>query len=129
YDPADAQTAGSIGNVPKSYTDSLQLSGLRGARIGLLSNLLGSTPEDSEVATVVRAAVAEMKSQGADISEVAVTGLAALLTDRFNGNLIIREDFKADLNNYLANRPTTPVRSLAEVIASGKFHPAIKQLL
>jgi amidase len=129
YDRADPQTAASLGNVPKSYTDFLQLSGLRGARIGLLNDLLGSAPEDTEVGTVVRAAVAEMKWQGAEISEVNINGLAALVTDRFAGNLIIREDFKADFNNYLAGRPTAPVHSLAEVIASGKFDPAIRQLL
>jgi amidase len=129
YDRADPQTAASLGNVPKSYTDFLQLSGLRGARIGLLNDLLGSAPEDMEVGTVVRAAVAEMKWQGAEISEVNIDGLAALVTDRFAGNLIIREDFKVDFNNYLAGRPTAPVHSLAEVIASGKFDPAIRQPL
>ena len=39
YDPTDPQTAASVGNTPKSYTDFLQLSGLRGARIGLLTDL------------------------------------------------------------------------------------------
>ena len=29
YDPLDAQTAASVGNVPKNYTDYLQLAGLR----------------------------------------------------------------------------------------------------
>jgi amidase len=129
YDPADIQTAASLGHVPRSYTDQLQLGGLRGARIGLLGEFLGSASEDAEVATVVRAAVAEMKGHGAEVSEIGTTGLPALITDRFGGNLVIREDFKADLNNYLAGRPTAPVRSLAEVIASGKFHPAIKPLL
>jgi Asp-tRNA(Asn)/Glu-tRNA(Gln) amidotransferase A subunit family amidase len=129
YDPADSQTVASLGNVPRSYTESLQLGGLRGARIGLLGDLLGSAPEDAEVAAVVRAAVAEMKWQGAEISEVSMTGLPALIVDRFGGNLIIREDFKADLNAYLAGRPTAPIHSLAEVIASGKYHPAIGPLL
>jgi amidase len=129
YDPADVQTVASLGNVLKSYTGSLQLDGLRGARIGLLSELLGSAPEDAEVGAVVRAAAAEMKGRGAEISELRATGLPALLVDRFGGNLIIRADFKADLNAYLASRPTAPVRSLAEVIASGKFHSAIAPLL
>jgi Metallo-beta-lactamase superfamily len=42
YDPADPQTAASVGNIPKSYTASLQLTGLRGSRIGLVTDLLGS---------------------------------------------------------------------------------------
>ena len=90
---------------------------------------LGSDPDDSEVATVVRAAVNEMKSQGADVSEITIAGLTALLMDRLEGSLIIRQDFKFDFNSYLASRPAAPVRSLAELFASGKFHPTLKERL
>jgi amidase len=126
YDRTDPQTAASVGHVPKSYTESLQLNGLHGARIGLLADLLGSAPEDAEVATVVRAAVTEMKRGGAEISEVRIAGLAELLTDRFGGFLVLREDFKFDLDAYLASRPTAPVRTLSDVLASGKFHKAVE---
>jgi len=126
YDPADPQTAASVGNIPKSYTDFLQLAGLSGARIGLLTALLGNDPADIEVATVVRGAANEMKGQGAAVVEVTIPGLADLLTDRANGFLVLRQDFKFDLNAYLAARPTAPVRTLEEVLASGKFHPAVE---
>ena len=36
------------------------------------------------------------------------------------------QDFKFDLNAYLASRPTAPVRTLEEVLASGKYHPAVE---
>jgi amidase len=126
YDPSDAQTAASVGNIPKSYTDSLQLTGLRGARIGLLNEMLGSDPADAEVATVVRAAVNEMKSHGAQVDDIAIPNLNELLTDRFGGYLMNRYDFRADLNAFLAARPTAPVHSLAEIIASGKIHEAVQ---
>ena len=126
YDPGDAQTAASVGNIPKSYTDYLQLTGLRSARIGLLTALLATDPADAEVAAVVRGAVGEMKEQGAEPVDVAIPGLSDLLTDRANGFLIIRQDFKFDLNAYLAARPSAPVRTLEEVLASGKFHPAVE---
>jgi amidase len=129
YDPTDPQTAASVGNIPKSYTEFLQLTGLRGARIGLVTALLGSDPEDAEIATVVRSAVNEMKVAGADVVEVTIPSLKELITDRFGGNLIIREDFKFDFNAYLAARPTAPVRSLEEVLASKKYHPALQQNL
>jgi Asp-tRNA(Asn)/Glu-tRNA(Gln) amidotransferase A subunit family amidase len=125
YDPADPQTAANVGNIPTSYTDFLQLNGLRGARIGLLTALLGTDPEDGEVAAVVRSAVNEMKGQGADVIEVTIPGLADLLTDRANGFLVLRQDFKFDLNAYLAAHLSAPVRTLEDVLASGKFHPAI----
>jgi Asp-tRNA(Asn)/Glu-tRNA(Gln) amidotransferase A subunit family amidase len=129
YDPGDPQTAASVGNVPKSYTDFLQLTGLRGARIGVVTSLLAPEPEDVEIATVVKTALNEMKSQGADVVEVEIPNLTELLTDRFGGNLIIRQDFKFDFNAYLAAHPTTPVRSLEEILTSGKFHPAVQQNL
>jgi len=126
YDPTDPQTAGSAGNIPKSYTDFLQLNGLRGTRIGLLAALLGSDPADAEVASVVRGAVDEMNAQGAEVVEVTIPGLADLLTDRANGFLVLRQDFKFDLNAHLAAHPGAPVRTLEEVLVSGKFHPAVE---
>jgi amidase len=126
YDPDDPQTAASVGNIPKSYTDFLQLTGLRGARIGLVIDLFAPDPEDVEVATVVKTALNEMKGQGVDVVEITIPGLTVLLTDRFAGNLIINQDFKFDFNSYLAARPKAPVRSLQEVLASGNFHPTLK---
>jgi amidase len=129
YDSNDPQTAASVGNIPKSYTDSLQPTGLRGARIGLPNEMFGIDPSDTEVATVVRGAVNEMKSQGAQIVDVVIPSLNDLLTDRFGGFLMNRYDFRADLNNFLAARPDAPVHSLAEIIATGKTHPAVRQVL
>jgi amidase len=126
YDPTDPQTAASIGQVPKSYTDFLQLGGLRGARIGALTNLFGTDPADAEVATVVRAAINQMKAQGAELVDVMIPGLNELLMDRLNGFLILTQDFKFDFNAYLAARPTAPVRTLEEVLASGKYHPSLE---
>jgi len=53
-------------------------------------------------------------------------GLTDLLTDRANGFLVLRQDFKFDLNAYLTAHPTAPARTLEEVLASGKFHPAVE---
>jgi amidase len=125
YDPTDLQTAASIGNIPGSYTDFLQLAGLRGGRIGALTNLFGMDPADAEVATVVRAAIDQMRAQGAEIVEVTIPGLTELLMDRLNGFLILTQDFKFDFNAYLAAHPTAPVRTLEEVLASGNYHPSL----
>jgi amidase len=129
YDPTDPQTAASVGNIPKSYTEFLELTGLRGARIGVVTSLLAQDREDMEIATVVKAAINEMKGQGAEVIEITIPGLTELLTDRFGGNLVLRQDFKFDFNAYLAARPTAPVHSLEEVLASGKFHPLVKDNL
>jgi Asp-tRNA(Asn)/Glu-tRNA(Gln) amidotransferase A subunit family amidase len=126
YDPTDSQTAASIGNIPKSYTEFLQLSGLRGVRIGVLTNLLAIDAEDTEVASVVRASVNETKSLGAEVVDVAIPNLEGLLKA---GNGIIQQDFKFDFNAYLEAHPTAPVRSLEEVLALKKYHPSLQQNL
>ena len=129
YDAADPQTAASVGNIPRSYTESLQLTGLRNARIGLLTPLFERDPPDAEVAAVVRVAINEMKPQGVEIVEVTIPNLKELLLDRLSGFLVLRQDFKFDLNAYLAVHLSAPVHSLEEVIASGTAHPAVEKLL
>jgi amidase len=126
YDPADPQTAASIGHIPKSYTDFLEPAGLRGARIGLLTPLFGTDPADAEIATVVRAALREMTAQGAEVVEVTVPRLNETMLDRMNGFLILTQDFKFDFNAYLAAHPTAPVRTLDEVLVSGKYHQSLE---
>jgi amidase len=122
YDPADPQTAASVGNIPKSYTDFPQLSGLRGTRTGLLTDLFGAEPADTEVGMIVRSAINEMKGQGAEVIEVTIPGV----DDHMKENIIVRSDFKFDLNAYLASRPSAPVHSLEEILASGKYHKAVE---
>ncbi|HWD57529.1 MAG TPA: amidase family protein [Stellaceae bacterium] len=129
YDPADPQTAQSDGNVPQSYTAFLQPEGLRGARLAILADLMGGDPEDAEVNAVIHAAAAEMRGLGATVEEIAIPDLRDLLNDRMGGLLVLVQDFKADLNAYLASRPTAPLRSLAEALASGKVHPAAAPLM
>jgi amidase len=122
YDPADPQTAASVGNIPKSYKDFLQPKGLRGARIGLLTDLFGSEPADAEVAMIVRAAANEIKEQGAIVVEVPIPGVK----EHMNDGTVQNVDFKFDLNAYLASRPSAPVRTLEEILASGKYHKALE---
>src|ERR1700676_4187171 len=66
YDPNDPVTALSVGNVPKTYTAFLQ-NGLKGARLGVLTNLFGSGPEYQEVNEVMAKAIDALKEQGAVI--------------------------------------------------------------
>jgi len=125
YDPADAQTAASVGNIPRTYTDALQLDGLRRARIGLLTDLFVLDPTDAEVATSVRLAIDEMKGLGAEVVEITIPDVKQHMNDGTVSNV----DFKFDLNAYLARRPSAPVHTLEEVLASGKYHKSIETAL
>jgi Asp-tRNA(Asn)/Glu-tRNA(Gln) amidotransferase A subunit family amidase len=121
YDPADAATARSVGNIPKTYTAFLKKDGLKGARIGVLKSFFGTGPEQKEVSAVVENAIEVAKKQGAIIIP---------LDDAISADKLVSEvsvhmyELKDHLNQYL-QASNAPVKSLEEIIASGKFHPGI----
>ncbi len=122
-DPADAVTAGAAAHVPRSYRDGLSGAALKGARIGSLRALFGTTPEDDEVDQIVRKALDAMKAQGAEVIDVVVPGLDDLLRD----SSVIGDEFKFDLAAYLARHPDAPVTSLGEILERGLHHDALDQ--
>src|SRR4030088_3006669 len=98
YDPNDPVTALSVGNIPKTYTAFLQ-NGLKGARLGVLTNLFGSGPEYREVNEVMAKAINALEEQGAVIVRLED---AALDTDTLTAKFRLNEpEFKAALNRYL----------------------------
>jgi amidase len=120
YDQDDPSTAWSVGNTPADYTRFLEQDGLQNARIGVLKTMFGSEPQHQEVNAVITAAITAMKKAGAAIVEVDDAALDAgkLIAD----NDVQKYEFKALINAYLATIPNAPVKSLSEIIASGKFH-------
>jgi amidase len=120
YDPNDPVTALSIGNIPKTYTAFLQ-NGLKGARLGVLTNLFGTGPEYEEVNKVMTKAIDALKDQGAVIVRLEDPALeTGMLTAKFRLN---EPEFKAALNRYLQQQGAhVPVHSLEEIIASGRYH-------
>src|SRR6202165_1392812 len=120
YDPNDPVTAFSVGNIPETYTAFLQ-NGLKGARLGVLANLFGSGPEYEQVNEVMAKAIDGLKEQGAGIVRLEAACLdTGMLTAKFRLN---EPEFKAALNRYLQQQGSrVPVHSLAEIIASGKYH-------
>jgi len=124
-DPDDAITAASEGHVPRSYQDALKPDALRGARLGVLTAFFGDAPEDQEVARIVRRAIESLKSAGAEAVDVAVPGL----DDLVRGTSVINAEFKFDLIDYLAKVPSPPVKSLADILDSGRFHAALESAL
>jgi Asp-tRNA(Asn)/Glu-tRNA(Gln) amidotransferase A subunit family amidase len=121
-DPADPTTKLSEGHIPRSYRDALGGDGLEGARIGILTSLFGTAPEDDEVARVVRKAIDEMQKAGAETLEVAIPGLDDLLRD----SAVIDAEFKFDLADYLARFPNPPVRSLGDILERGLYDAALE---
>jgi Asp-tRNA(Asn)/Glu-tRNA(Gln) amidotransferase A subunit family amidase len=122
YDPDDPVTALGIGRIPATYTASLDRNGLKGARIGVLRTLFGSGPDHQEVNRVMANALEVLKKQGAILVDI---DDAAFDTGKLNSDLDVQKyEYKFQLNNYLKAQPNPPVHSLAELIASGKYHKA-----
>ncbi len=117
-DPADAVTKGAGAHMPRSYADALQAGALKGARIGLVRSLFAVVPEDTEGKEVYDKAIASLRGAGAEVIEVAIPGLAEMLTDS-NAR---RFEFVADLQRYLAGNPDAPVTSLAQIVNAGLHH-------
>ena len=124
-DPADPVTADADRHIPESYTASLDAAGLRGARLGLLTMLVVQDPDDEPVAGIVEAAVADLRRLGAEVEEVEIDGLAELL----DSYVVLSQEFKFDLDAYLAATPGAPLGSLAEVLTEGSYHPSIRERL
>ncbi|MCM3584768.1 amidase family protein [Mesobacillus maritimus] len=120
YDPADPTTENSIGNVPKTYTHYLKKNGLKKARIGVVRELFGNDPQ---VNAAMDQAIADMENLGAKVVEVSIPNLNQILSyPSLSGY-----EFKFQLNEYLASLgPDAPVRTLSDIIESGKYHPSLE---
>jgi len=127
YDPADSVTIAARGRPVPNYAASLTRDGLRGARIGVLRQAYERPTLDPEVRDVFNRAIADLRLAGATVIDtVLVSGLDSLFAAH-TGNC---NPFKYDLQRWIAatgNR--TPVKSLAEIIRSNKYHPSIQKRL
>ena len=124
-DPDDPATARSHGRTPPDYRRSLDRNGLKGARIGILRQAYERANADAEVVAVFMKAVEDLKRAGATVVE----SIALEPWRRPPGAGMCR-GFKYDINEYLAARgQRAPAHSLADIIASGKFHPSVEMRL
>jgi len=121
-DPEDPVTARSHGRKIPDYKASLVRTGLKNARIGILRQAYerANLTPDAEVVTVFTKALDDMTKAGAAI----VDGITIEGVQRQQGAGTCR-GFKYDINDYLATRgQKAPLRSLEEILASGKFDPS-----
>jgi amidase len=112
-DPEDPATAAGAERAEADYTQYLDPNGLTGARIGVATQYAEG---HERVEDLFQAALAAMREAGGtvvDIPEVAAWRRMGGPSGR-----LMRYEFKADLNAYLAGLgPDAPVKSLEEIIA------------
>jgi Asp-tRNA(Asn)/Glu-tRNA(Gln) amidotransferase A subunit family amidase len=127
-DPADPVTSAAREHLPLDYAKALVPEGLKGARIGVLRQAYERDTTDPEVAQVFVAAVGDLQRAGATIVDPAtVEGLGQIQRPRDTGPCM---GFKYDINRYLASHgDRVQVKSLAEIVKSGRFHPSVQRRL
>ncbi len=111
-DPRDPATASSMNQTYTDYAQFLQVDGLRGARIGVARNYFG---KHLSVDQIMEEALEIMRQAGAEIIDPVNLETVEQLSEP--ERVVLLYEFKADLNEYLAQRgPDAPVHSLAEII-------------
>lgn len=125
YDSDDPATAWSIGKIPETYTRFLNKEGLKGKRIGVLKSFFGDKEIHQEVNIVINNSLEEMRKNGVTIVSIEENIDADKLVKEISVHLY---DLKAHLNIYLEDLGSrAKVSSLADVIASGKYHKGIEE--
>jgi amidase len=128
YDSNDPVTAWSVGNYPKDFLSFLNPDGLRGVRLGVMRSLFGNQEEHREVNQAIENCVSVMEDQGASLVNIEdpIIDINQLLSEVS----VHLYDLRQHLNDFLHNLgAAVPLHSLEEIIATGKFHQGIWNVL
>jgi Asp-tRNA(Asn)/Glu-tRNA(Gln) amidotransferase A subunit family amidase len=115
YDPADPITAFGRSRTPRSYTDLLRPDALKGARIGVLTNLFGREESHREVNSVIERATAKMGELGATMVELALPEYDVLSSQ------VTTSDYEARsvMDRYFATLPpNAPIKTFEQLVAA-----------
>jgi amidase len=121
-DSRDPATKASKGHSYRDYTKFLDPHGLQGARIGVWRDgVFGFSPEGDAVA---EEAIAMMRHFGATVIDPTdIPHVNDVFDPEFT---VLLFDFKHDLNVYLKDLVSSPVRSLKELIAFDIAHADVE---
>lgn len=116
-DPTDPVTAEQAGQVPESYTSSLDADALDGARIGYVASMVGSNRTTLRLWNETKAT---LESRGATVVEITPpAGFAAVLSEGSGSTAEFKHDLAIYVDTHLA--PAVTNRSIADILASGSF--------
>lgn len=115
YDPGDPVTAFSTGRIPKSYTHLLRRDALKGARIGVMTNLFGDGDRHREVNRVMAGVITSMESLGATLLRFELPEYDRLAPAVATSTLEARTVMERYFSTLGSN---APVRSFAQLVAT-----------
>ncbi len=117
-DPADAATAGADAHT-RDFAAGLK-GNLTGVRIGVLRDRIGTDPG---IVAAFADALTRLKARGAVLVDIAESKFDPAAGDA--EGIVLRSEFKAGLNAYLATTPATvKTRTLADLIAFNRAQAA-----
>jgi amidase len=120
-DPADAATRETDARRAPSYAAALAGDGLRGLRIGVMRDRLGSR---ADIRALFDAALELLRAQGAVIVDIADTRSGFERLGEMEGEILFTE-LKAEMASYLSGRPgEAGPQTLADLIAFNRATPA-----
>jgi amidase len=137
-DPNDAATATADSHVPDSYTEYLDPHALDGKSFAYFTSMVppATATNAAQVAgrRIFLGAVAELQAQGATVTAIDPSTVPA---DPSTGVTIAKilgegsgstNEMKHDLNQYVLRHldPDVSIRSLSDIVASGKYVPSYK---
>jgi Asp-tRNA(Asn)/Glu-tRNA(Gln) amidotransferase A subunit family amidase len=115
YDAGDPVTAFGHGRIPKSYTHLLRGDALKGARIGVMTNLFGDEERHREVNRVIAGVVSTMESLGATSVRFELPEYERLAPAVATSTL----EARTVMDRYFSTLgPNAPVRSFAQLVAT-----------
>jgi Asp-tRNA(Asn)/Glu-tRNA(Gln) amidotransferase A subunit family amidase len=118
--------AGRPASIP-DYRVALRHDGLKGKRIGILRQAYERDSADPEIVRLFMAAIDDLKREGATIVDPVRVDLDQIRRQQGAGTC---GGFKYDINRWLASHGgRTPVKDLAGIIQSRRFHPTVQRRL
>ncbi|HJU45090.1 MAG TPA: amidase family protein [Vicinamibacterales bacterium] len=126
YDPNDPATTPCLepGNCFSDYTQFLNKHALSGARIAV-------PPFPNNRADIMNAAIEVLRAQGAEVVMIPALaqqlGTCVTLPAPATCSTVLLYGQKRDLNAYLANTPTAPMQTIADIVAfNATYVPPMK---
>ncbi|MDH3529583.1 MAG: amidase, partial [Acidobacteriota bacterium] len=118
-DPKDPLTNYSDGKVEKDYLKYLQRDGLKGARVGVLTELSEDDP-DPEIKVLFDVAIRDIRSMGAEVVEkIDVPLFEELRKDQWCD--VFRDDVEAYLKEYVKNDLMAKFEDIIKAGSNSKF--------
>lgn len=121
FDPADLATQRMFGKLPTaSYTSFIDKDGLRGARVGVLREMIRPGEDHAEGRALFERELAAIKAAGAVVIDPVLTGLDLPVTQLDASTSSFERAFA--VRQYLAGLPSNaPFTTLEQMLATGEL--------